>query len=226
MKKRTFAITLALILAVSALSACGGTPQPPTATPVDVTAIYIAAAQTIIAQFTQNAPTITPTPLFTDTSTATLTPALPSATPTVTQCENAAFVSDVTIPDGTTLAVNQAFTKTWQVQNTGTCTWIAGFYLGYAYGETLGGLSVPLTAAVAPGQTVDLSVNLRVPAKTGKLTGVWTLFDNRGVRFGAYLTVVINVGVPSPTPTLNVTATPGLTDTATPVLTDTPSATP
>jgi len=36
---------------------------------------------------------------------------------------NALFVSDVTITDGTVLAPGEAFTKTWRFQNTGTCDW-------------------------------------------------------------------------------------------------------
>jgi Ig-like domain from next to BRCA1 gene len=211
MKKHNRYFAMALIFAVIGLSACGGaaTGTPTiTPTPVDIPAIFTEAAQTVIAQLTEEAPTITPTPLFTDTP--TLAPAtVVTASPTVQKCEDAAFVSDVTIPDGTEMAVNQQFTKTWRVMNTGTCTWITSFYLGFSYGELMGGQTkVSLPSAVAAGQTVDLSVNLTVPNKTGKLTGVWAIFDNKGVNFGPVLTVVVNVSVPSATPALGVTATP------------------
>jgi hypothetical protein len=140
------------------------------------------------------------------------------------KCEDSIFISDVTIPDGTQMAVGQRFTKTWRVQNTGTCTWITSFYLGFSFGEGMSGQTrVPLTAAVAPGQTTDLSVSLTVPNKTGKLTGVWSLYDNTGNNFGKLLTVVINVGVASPTPTGNVTATPAVGVTATLASTATPT---
>ena len=215
-----------LIFAVFILSACGGaaagTPTP-TSTPVDIPAIFTEAAQTVIAQLTQEAPTLTPTPLFTNT------PTLPPATvvtpsPTIQKCEDSAFVSDVTIPDGTQMAVNQHFTKTWRVQNTGTCTWINTFYLGFAYGELMGGQTkLLLTSPVATGQTVDLSVSLTVPNKTGKLTGVWSLFDDKGNTVGKNLTVVVTVGVPSTTPTGGLTATPSLTTTATLAATETPT---
>jgi hypothetical protein len=148
-----------------------------------------------------------------------------TASPTVQKCENSAFVSDVTIPDGTQMAVNQRFTKTWRVQNTGTCTWITSFYLAYSYGEAMGGQQkVLLTSAVATGQTADISVSLTVPNKTGKLTGVWSLYDDKGVNFGTLLTVVINVGAVSLTPTGGATATPAVTvtDTLTPTETSTP----
>jgi hypothetical protein len=229
MKKHNLYFGMGLIISVLVLSACGGaatgTPTS-TTTPVDVPAIFTEAAQTVIAQLTEQAPTLTPTPLF------TATPTLPPATvvtpsPTVQKCEDAAFVSDVTIPDGTQMAVNQHFTKTWRVQNTGTCTWITGFYLAFSYGEPMGGQTkVPLASAVAVGQTVDISVSLTVPDKTGKLTGAWAIFDDKGVNFGPVLTVVINVGVASPTPTGSLTATSGLTATATLTPTVTPTPTP
>jgi len=227
MKKHNLLFAMVSIIAVLALSACGaaatGTPTP-TTTPVDVSAIYTQAAQTIYAQLTEQAPTLTPTPLFTNTPTLP-PPTLVTASPTVQKCENSAFVSDVTIPDGTQMAVNQHFTKTWRVQNTGTCTWITSFYLAYSYGEAMGGQQkVLLTSAVATGQTADISVSLTVPNKTGKLTGVWSLYDDKGVNFGTLLTVVINVGAVSLTPTGGATATPAVTvtDTLTPTETSTP----
>ena len=229
MKKHNPYLAMALIIAVFILSACGeaatGTPTP-TPTAVDISAISTEAVQTFINQLTLQAPTITQTPVFTDT--ATLPPAtVVTPTSTIQSCEGAAFVSDVTIPDGTVLAVNQKFTKTWRVQNTGTCTWITSFYLGYSYGELMGGPTrVPFTTPVAAGQTVDVSVNLTVPNKTGKLTGVWAIFDNKGVNFGSTLTVVVNVGSPSPTTTESTTATPTLTATITQAPTETLATTP
>jgi hypothetical protein len=227
MKKHIRYFAMVLILVMVGISACGGatatgTPVP-TSTPVDIPAIFTEAAQTVIFQLTQQAPTITPTPLFTNTP--TLPPATPmTPSPTVQKCEDAAFVSDVTIPDGTQMVVNQHFTKTWRVMNTGTCTWLTSFYLGFSYGESMGGVTkVSLASAVAAGQTVDLSANLIVPNKTGKLTGVWAIFDNTGVNFGKVLTVVINVGVPSATPTGGATATPGLTATNTLAPSETPT---
>ena len=223
MKKHTLNLALIAIVAALILSACGAaataTPAP-TYTPVDVGAISTAAVQTFIAQLTEQAPTITPTPAFTDTPTATVV----TPSPTVQKCEDLAFVEDVTIPDDTQMAVNQHFTKTWRVQNNGSCTWITGFYLGFSFGELMGGQArVPLTAAVAVGQTTDLSVSLTVPNKTGKLTGVWSLYDNKGVNFGRSLTVVIDVAAASATPTVAATATPAVTATETLAPSETPT---
>ncbi len=234
MQKQPFNIVLFVIIGALVLSACGSATGTPTATPLSVADISTSAAQTVIAQFTLQAPTITPTPTITDTPTVP-SPTVVLASPTVAKCEDASFVSDVTIPDGIQMAVNQKFTKTWRVQNTGTCIWLTTFNLAFSYGEAMGGKTVPFVTPVASGQTVDISVNLTVPNKTGKLTGVWSLFDDKGQHFGQLLTVVINVGVASPTPTGNLTVTPGenLTPTATntpvssntPVPTETPTPT-
>lgn len=123
------------------------------------------------------------------------------------------------------MVVNQEFTKTWRVQNTGSCAWTTSFKLAFSYGEAMGGQSVGLTDTVQVGHQVDLSVKLKVPNKTGKLTGVWVLLDGSGEHFGALLTVVINVSSLSPTPTGNLTETPSLTLTSAPGTTATATPT-
>ena len=139
------------------------------------------------------------------------------------------FVSDVTIPDGTLLPVGQEFTKTWRVQNSGTCQWTTGFKLIFGWGEAMGGQTVTMPAVVATGQQIDLSVKLKVPNKSGNnLTGYWRLEDDKNQPFGKALTVVISIGTVSPTPTGSATATPTQTFTpggSTPTFTNTPENT-
>jgi hypothetical protein len=232
MQKNYFYIAISVIVSAFVLSACGsavGKPTP-TSTPLSVEAISTAAAQTVIAQFTQQALTTQPTAVFTDILVVTATSTLPQPTitlahPTAANCANSIYISDVTIPDGTQLPVNQEFTKTWRVQNTGTCAWTTSFKLAFSYGEAMGGQTVSLTNSIATGQQVDISVNLTVPNKTGKLTGVWVLLDNKGQHFGDLLTVVINVGALSPTPTGSLTATPTQTLTPSVGSTSTPTST-
>jgi hypothetical protein len=238
MQKHYFGITLILIVGAFVLGACGSSASKatPTPTPLSVEAISTFAVQTAFAQLTLEAPTITPTPAFTNTPNVTATPTLQKPTvtrpaPTPASCSNMKFVSDVNIPDGTQMPVNQAFTKTWRVQNSGTCTWTTSFKLVFSFGEAMSGQTVALAGAVPTGQTVDISVNLKVPNKAGKLTGVWVLQDDKGQPFGPTLTVVINVGAVSPTPTGSATVaptqtlTPVSTETETPVPTETPTET-
>ena len=48
----------------------------------------------------------------------------------------AAFVSDVTIPDGTVMAPGQSFTKTWKLKNIGTTSW-SNYNLKFFDGEQM-----------------------------------------------------------------------------------------
>ena len=237
MKKQYTYFVLILALCAFALNACGSAAgnSTPTSTPFSVEAIYTAAAQTVFAQLTQQAPTVTPTLEFTNTPSITATSLIQQPTntlprPTSSNCANMTFVSDVTIPDGTQMPVGQEFTKTWRVQNSGTCQWTTNFKLVFAYGEGMSGQSVAIPAVVATGQQVDISVKLKVPNKTGSLTGFWTMMDDKNQPFAKLLTVVINVGAVSPSPTGSVTMTPsftpgGATSTPTATNTQTPSET-
>jgi hypothetical protein len=230
MNRHSIYIATLVVLGALVLSACGGSAGKATATPtVSIEELSTSVAQTVIAQITENAPTITPIPTITNTPefSPTVSTPLPTNTsipPTPGGCANLAYISDVTIPDGTTLAVGQEFTKTWRVQNSGTCTWTTSFKLVFSYGEAMSGKAVAVPAAVAAGQQIDLSVVLKVPNKTGTLSGYWRMFDDKNQPFGKILTVVINVGAASPTPTTTSTMTPTLENTA--ALTETPSPTP
>ncbi len=140
------------------------------------------------------APTAVPTlpPTAVPPTTVPTTP--PTAVPTAAGCtNNAAFVADVTVPDGTLLALNQTFNKIWRVRNSGTCTWEAGYQLVFASGEAMTGttaIAVPLTA---PGATADLLVAMTAPNTTGMHSGVWRLKAANGTVFGTSVTVKINV---------------------------------
>ncbi|MFT3891417.1 MAG: NBR1-Ig-like domain-containing protein [Anaerolineales bacterium] len=100
-------------------------------------------------------------------------------------CDQAQFVSDVSIPDGSSFAPGATFTKTWRLKNIGTCTWNTSYSLAWAGGDSLGASdTVNLTSTVAPGQTIDLSVNLTAPSATGHYKGLWKLANTSGVQFG------------------------------------------
>lgn len=131
-------------------------------------------------------PTPTATPATaTATPTASMTPTL--ATPSVTpSCSNlATFVADVTIPDRTSIAAGASFVKTWRLRNSGTCTWYSEYALVFHSGQQMRGPSAaPLPGPVAPGTTVDLSVNLVAPTTNGTYTGEWRLRSDTGAVFG------------------------------------------
>jgi hypothetical protein len=118
----------------------------------------------------------------------------PTAAPTAAGCtNNSAFVSDVTVPDGTTLALGQAFNKIWRVRNSGTCTWEAGYQLVFVSGEAMAASTAIAVPHTAPGATADLLVAMTAPNTTGTHAGQWKLKASGGSLFGAAVTVSINV---------------------------------
>lgn len=137
----------------------------------------------------------------------------PSVTAGPTACtDTAQFVADVTIPDGTRLAARSTFTKTWRIQNTGTCTWSQVYFLNFAAGARMDGpIALAFPGYVAPNATMDISVNFTSPATPGDYAGKWQLTNPAGSSF-LEVDVVINVPVP-PTATLTATATPTNTNT-------------
>lgn len=133
-------------------------------------------------QFLPVPPTATVTPTVAVTATPTLTP---TATPVPIPCDWAAFVKDVTVPDGTVFKPDQDFRKTWQLKNIGTCTWTKDYALVYASGDRMTGDNVTrLGRSVAPGQTIDISIELTAPLEVGKHVGYWALRNASGKVFG------------------------------------------
>lgn len=142
--------------------------------------------QTMIS-LTLNAPTQTPPPptVTPDSVISTATPTSTQQAPAATYCDWAAFVKDVTIPDGTTLLPGETFTKIWRLKNRGTCTWSPDYMLVFSSGSQMGGTTaVRLPGYVAPGQTVDVSITLTAPSTNGSYTGYWMLRNPSGSLFG------------------------------------------
>jgi serine/threonine protein kinase len=196
-------------------------------------AAYNSAVSTAQALSTANAvnitqssvtlqPGISPTvEIVTQPADATITPPppttpAPTETPGNTGCnDNAKFITDVTIPDNTPLDANTPFTKTWRVENTGTCEWQPEYTLRFVGGVQMSAPgSVSVQSFVSPGGQVDISVNMVAPAAPGTYTGEWRLANKDGALFGTNnhnLTVVIVVpATATPTPTATLTPTPGL----------------
>lgn len=101
--------------------------------------------------------------------------------------DDAGFVADVTIPDGTEVVAGTPFVKTWRLRNTGTTTWGAGYALTHQDGPAFGGAPIP--AAAAPGATVDLTATL-VADGTGLQRSRWRMTHD-GVGFGEIVWVEI-----------------------------------
>jgi len=123
---------------------------------------------------------------------------------------------DVTIPDGTRLRPGQSFSKTWRLVNAGSCTWGQGYAAVWFSGEVLSPSRIQfLRSVVAPGQAVDITIEMIAPKKPGTYQSNWKLSDPNSNLFGigpngdAPFWVVIEVieDLSSPTPAVTLTAT-------------------
>jgi|GEM_PF-3377837 len=100
-------------------------------------------------------------------------------------CDSAQFVADVTVPDGSTIDPGITFTKTFRLRNIGTCTWATTYTMVFDAGTQLGStISVPFTHTVAPGATIDLSVNLTAPKIPDYYISYWKFKNASGTPFG------------------------------------------
>jgi hypothetical protein len=192
-KGKTYKVLVLAVVALLVLSACRA---PAASEPTqDINALYTQVAGTLIAQ--GQAPTQQPT-----VAVATNTPLVVTATssqPTATAsntavpatsvpakvCNQAAFISDVTIKDNTQMSKGEDFTKTWRIQNTGTCTWDEDYSVVFSSGDNLANKSsFDLPEDVAPGETVNISIAMEAPDKNGTFKSSWVIRSDTGATFG------------------------------------------
>lgn len=195
--------------------------------------IATAVALTIQAHDTQSSP-VTETPLALTTipplanTPISSTPVAPSpgtpaalltltplgtplaASTSVTQCTASATFVGETIPDGTIESPGATFTKTWNIQNTGTCPWDSTWKLAFVSGDLMGAaVTYPLTYT-APNQTLNFSISLTAPTTESEYRGYWKIQSPWGLEFGDsdsgnpfWVDINVNSGTPGAnTPTV------------------------
>ncbi|MFN8411378.1 MAG: NBR1-Ig-like domain-containing protein [Anaerolineales bacterium] len=213
------------------------------------TAMYTPPSPTSTETVTPSpSPTSFVQPLPVDTATPSITPTrytfTPGASPTVTVtgtlstatvnpnllasgCNNLKFVRDVNYPSGTTVKAGEVFTKTWKVENNGSCNWMFLYRLVFLSGTNMDATTGTLGKQVTPGNWAELSVAVTAPTKPGTYTSSFRFSDGTNM-FGATLNVTIKVeGPPTNTPLpTNTSVPPTSTNTTSPTATYTPSVTP
>ncbi len=99
--------------------------------------------------------------------------------------DDALFVSDLTIPDGTPLRPGQSFTKAWLLRNFGKRDWSQEYRLTHRSGGEWGAVSsVRLPHPVAAGHEVAFSVAMTAPPELATNRSVWQLQGPDGAWFG------------------------------------------
>jgi hypothetical protein len=200
-----------LVLAVFILAALSCRLELSGETPLNQNQIDTLSAQTIaaiawqtnVALGTQAPPPVAetpaPPPAGADTPTNTMLPTVtwtgtqpptftftPTATLTPKPCNWVQFISDGVVVDNWETTPADHFTKTWTLKNIGSCTWTSGYQLIFDHGDQMGApASQQLTAGtVAPGQTVDVSVDLLSPNVAGTYQGFFKLRASDSSTFG------------------------------------------
>ncbi len=207
--RNTIALILMLLLGLI-LSGCSqGEPE------IDVEAQRTGFAQTANAQGTQTAaaqPTATETVVPTPTHTHT---PQPSNTPQLTPTESEEVAPPPTggsdaaqwlandPPDNTPFGPGEAFTVTWTIENVGSSTWTANYYIEFASGDQMEAPEkVFLPYPVSPNTNVQISVDFIAPIATGTKQSNWKLVNANDIAFyDFYVIVEIVEGGGSPTAT-------------------------
>ena len=155
-------------------------------------ALYTEAAMTVSVKLTadgigkpQSAQTLSPEETVSPAAASTLTSGGGDESKSGT-CDQVKFVKDVTIPDDMNLAPGEKFTKTWRLQNAGSCPWTIGYLLYFESGDSMGApASLELTSeTIQPGDTVDVSIDMIAPQEPGAYQGNWKIRNVKGDGFG------------------------------------------
>ena len=147
-----------------------------------------------------------PTTSYTADNPPDPSPLSETMTPFPDDCNRAKFIKDVTVPDGTYFGPNEGFTKTWLLQNTGSCPWTADYTLVFEGGSDMWTTKVfPFDQEFGPEKIVGVSVQLKSPSTPGEHTSYWNLYNAENEKvtlegFDAFW-VTINVTL-EPTPTI------------------------
>ena len=204
------------------LGLAGCSSATPTIMPtIDTNSLRTEVAATVLAQVTQDlalTPLVTSPPAPTATIPPTSTPTQASTDPstevvgvTVTlssltaeaETENKAEWVSQSITDKTVFAPGETFTMTWRLKNTGTSTWAANYILRFFSGDPFGSPEeAPLNREVPPGETVDIILEMKAPARPGTYTSVWVMSTADRSNFNEPVYLEIEVAGPAtPTPT-------------------------
>jgi hypothetical protein len=124
--------------------------------------------------------------------------------------DDALFLEDLTIPDGSIITPGAILDKRWSIQNSGTCDWGEDYRLLRLGEDSFEG---PQSLALYParaGSTAVLRVELYAPLTPGDYLSRWQAQSPDGTLFGDVVYVLIVVEAPTPTATVTplISSTP------------------
>lgn len=162
---RWFSILLAALAGI--LQGCAL--SPPQRSPANAT------QPVVFLPPTQSAPIL-------PTSAATVLPPQPTAT---LPCSDLlTYISDLTIPDGSIIQPGASIDKRWEVENSGSCNWEAGYTLRLIAGEELGAGSQQALVPARSGTRAVIRILFQSPQEEGNYRSAWQAFNPQDQPFG------------------------------------------
>jgi hypothetical protein len=227
MHQRIKPILIAALLAlVLILPACSSNRNRTVISEKDL--VLTDVVKTVNAQLTEIGPrTAEPTTTPYATRTITLAPSatlpgLPTTPPTAAVTATAPGSPDVaewvsqSPADYAVFAPGTPFKMTWTIRNVGKSTWTRAYQLRFFANSQMGApAAVNFSKDVAPGETIDLTVDMVAPTTPGDYHSLWVLTSDKTGNFYP-VDIHIKVSAVAATPTPSLTPPPAATNTATP----------
>jgi len=119
---------------------------------------------------------------------------LPGGNPTTaaSDCLDATLVSETTDPSGK-LNQGDKFTKTWFIENSGSCVWTSDFKFTFVGGDLFSSDTTKIRQRVEPGNNATITLEMVAPNGSGYASSSWQMADNAGGLFGDVFTFQIQV---------------------------------
>jgi hypothetical protein len=129
-------------------------------------------------------------------STPTISPPTETPPPTATQvCESdLIFLEDLTIPDGTVVLPGLPVSKSWRVENSGTCNWGEHYQVRLVEGPGMGAAPEQALYPARSGTNATIEISFTAPLEPGRYRSAWQAYDPLGEPFGEifFLEIVVN----------------------------------
>ncbi len=94
------------------------------------------------------------------------------------------FVSDITIPDGTSVVAGSTLDKQWEVENSGSCNWNEDYQLRLISGPAMGAETEQKLIPARSGSRVTLRIVFTAPDEPGVYRSAWQAYNPQSVAFG------------------------------------------
>lgn len=126
-------------------------------------------------------PPTSSTPI-TPTNATTDIPVLPTAT--LPCSDSLSYIGDLTIPDGSIIQPGASIDKRWEVENSGSCNWEAGYTLRLIAGEELGAGNPQALVPARSGTRAVIRILFHAPQEEGNYRSAWQAFNPQDQPFG------------------------------------------